>query len=741
MRTLTLASLSLGSILLATASPAYAICGDGVLEAGEACDDGNTVSDDGCGYACYAEAGYTCPTPDTACDEICACWLLVADDFDDNLPDLATWDYLTGFNPGAAVVDSNSALTLTNGAWVATERTLDPIAEGGLRIRATWHVGAGDEVSILTRSNLSVGSDGFPQIAGARFTASEPDDTVTLEVPGEAPQTVSLAIAPGDELWFDIRDVDLTTELFLTNWPAGGMAPGSGPAPSILLSNLTPTAALTSNYVVFANRPAGAATSYSSTLDDVQISSLNIFACQEITCPTEPAICESDIYALDTVCDDLNPATGSDVCDGLGACAGVLLTCDDGILDEGEECDDGGDNSDSEPDACRTNCTAAGCGDNVIDTGEECDDGIANSDTVPNSCRTNCRDPACGDGALDDGEACDDGNVRSFDGCSNTCSTVEDGWYCDQTPCYTICGDDTQAGLEQCDDGGLNSDTVVDACRADCRLAHCGDNVIDTDELCDYGLGNSDSLADTCRLTCVLPVCGDRVVDSDEVCDDGAQIAGDGCAADCSSWEEGWECSAEGCVPICGDGVAVGEEECDDGDLNGNLQDGCRVDCTAARCGDGIMDTDEACDDGNSENNDACLNGCVAPTCGDNYLYDFLEECDDGDLNNDTTADACRIDCTQAGCGDGVLVSDEACDDGNRASHDGCSSYCSVEEAGSSTGGSDDGTGSDDDNDNEGGGGCAATPGLGGSAGRAVPAGLLALLLIAGARRRRRVRR
>jgi cysteine-rich repeat protein len=40
-----------------------------------------------------------------------------------------------------------------------------------------------------------------------------------------------------------------------------------------------------------------------------------------------------------------------------------------------EECDDGGDNSDSEADACRTTCVEASCGDGVVDTGETCDDG------------------------------------------------------------------------------------------------------------------------------------------------------------------------------------------------------------------------------------------------------------------------------------------------------------------------------------------------------------------------------
>jgi hypothetical protein len=42
----------------------------------------------------------------------------------------------------------------------------------------------------------------------------------------------------------------------------------------------------------------------------------------------------------------------------------------------GEACDDGdGQNSNTEPDACRLDCQVAACGDGVVDAGEECDDG------------------------------------------------------------------------------------------------------------------------------------------------------------------------------------------------------------------------------------------------------------------------------------------------------------------------------------------------------------------------------
>lgn len=43
------------------------VCGNGILEGLETCDDGNAVAGDGCSDVCAIEPGYTCPTPGTAC--------------------------------------------------------------------------------------------------------------------------------------------------------------------------------------------------------------------------------------------------------------------------------------------------------------------------------------------------------------------------------------------------------------------------------------------------------------------------------------------------------------------------------------------------------------------------------------------------------------------------------------------------------------------------------------------------
>ena len=68
------ASYSLGSISV-TAAPEQA-CGDGIVGGTETCDDGNSVSLDGCSAECAIEHGYTCPIAGSACISQCGDGLL-----------------------------------------------------------------------------------------------------------------------------------------------------------------------------------------------------------------------------------------------------------------------------------------------------------------------------------------------------------------------------------------------------------------------------------------------------------------------------------------------------------------------------------------------------------------------------------------------------------------------------------------------------------------------------------------
>lgn len=94
---------------------------------------------------------------------------------------------------------------------------------------------------------------------------------------------------------------------------------------------------------------------------------------------------------------------------------GSTPMCGDGVVDEGEDCDDAG-----ESEACNVDCSASMCGDGVTNesAGEACDD--AGNSLL---CDADCTPSMCGDGtvnpiALED---CEDGNDDDFDFCSNTC--------------------------------------------------------------------------------------------------------------------------------------------------------------------------------------------------------------------------------------------------------------------------------------------------------------------------------
>ncbi len=135
-------------------------------------------------------------------------------------------------------------------------------------------------------------------------------------------------------------------------------------------------------------------------------------------------------------CDDANTAPG-DGCDTSCAvepgytCAGTpstcINTCGDGFIDMFEECDEGASNSDSLPDACRTNCQRAECGDGIIDTSETCDDGAENVN-LPDRCRFDCQLPTCGDGLKDADEECDD--RAASEGIACTACVIEPGAVC-----------------------------------------------------------------------------------------------------------------------------------------------------------------------------------------------------------------------------------------------------------------------------------------------------------------------
>ena len=368
--------------------------------------------------------------------------------------------------------------------------------------------------------------------------------------------------------------------------------------------------------------------------------------------------------------------------------------CGNGILDDDartgvhEQCDDHNTNNN---DGCSSTCVIEFCGDGVTNNHEPCDP--ADPQFGLARCNTDCTPTSCGDGKLNHaaGEQCDDGNTINGDGCSATCQfercgngVLDPEEQCDGTlglqPCNTqtclqeICGNgildnDNAAGVhEQCDDGNA---APGDGCSPTCQFEFCGDGIVSKGEACDRALTPA-----TCNLDCTLSSCGDGKLNTSaappEQCDDGGATSGDGCSASCQ-------------LEHCGNGVVDAFEECDGA---AGLQP-CSASCHQERCGNGILDRDpangisEQCDDGNTANGDGCSATCQLERCG-NGVLDPQEQCD-GTLG----LQPCNTQtCLREICGNGILDRDSAngiseqCDDANTAPGDGCSPDCHFETCG-----------------------------------------------------------
>jgi cysteine-rich repeat protein len=163
--------------------------------------------------------------------------------------------------------------------------------------------------------------------------------------------------------------------------------------------------------------------------------------------------------------------------------------CGDGVLQaaEDEVCDNGfnDDGYALSDDACGPGCSAVPyCGDGVLDPVYElCDEGSANSDTAYDGCADDCDwGPYCGDGIVAAQETCDDG----LDNTAYASSGEGCGYDCDTAP---YCGDGVRNGPEQCDLGEDNTGEYG-GCNANCSLApYCGDGEIQRSngEECDDG--------------------------------------------------------------------------------------------------------------------------------------------------------------------------------------------------------------------------------------------------------------
>ncbi|MBI2388020.1 MAG: DUF4215 domain-containing protein [Deltaproteobacteria bacterium] len=263
-------------------------------------------------------------------------------------------------------------------------------------------------------------------------------------------------------------------------------------------------------------------------------------------------------------------ATGM-ICKSGSCVVPPAVTCGNGTLDSGEECDFGAGNGAGT--GCEVTCkfscskTADTCSDgnacNGVEscqtvtvsgkTGQKCGAGAALSDC--SACGSGgvclagaCKTSTCGDGCLDTvkGEQCDFGAGNATgSGCETTCT-----FSCTKTPTDSCLDTNTCNGVESCQTvtvGGktgqkCNAGTNVTKCIAcgagvcdgagACKTSTCGDACVDTSkgEQCDPPASG------TCDALCknvVAAVCGNGVRETGEQCDDGNKLNLDGCDSSC----------------------------------------------------------------------------------------------------------------------------------------------------------------------------------------------------------------
>ncbi len=702
------------------------LCGNGDIDEGETCDDGDTLDGDGCSSQCQEEPFHECGNTILEFSEQCDDGNTANGDGCDDECSLDRPELCgnSAINPGETCDDGNHIAADGCGPTCQLEPPCD-----------------GDEdcpFPFLCQNDfcaLQCGNDQFQPDLGEQcddgnlINGDGCSDVCLLDNPELCPNTV---VDPGEEC----DDGNALAD--------DGCGPTCQDEDACNSDDDCPFGFVCGeDYCVYACGNGSVEPQLGEQCDDAN--TINGDGCSDLCLLDDAELCGNNAINPGEECDDGNRESG----DGCGP----FCQYEDPCVNQGD-CSDGY--------VCEDDLCQLACGNGTVqhDLGEQCDDG----NVVPgDGCSDFCKleGSLCGNTVLEpqEGEQCDDGNTIWDDGCDGECQL--------ENP--QLCGNTIVNPGEQCDDGNV---VPGDGCDQHCQrdLDHCGNNLIEPefDEQCDDGNLNA---SDGCGITCKLDdpeLCGNTIENPGETCDDGNRISGDGCNEFCqdeellcgnASVEPGEQCDQypsdrprtcsyectncenppscpaapanchyvyeeedigpNGCPLTCGailcvDPTPCGNtvyepaigEECEDGNkVNG---DGCSSTCTLenpALCGNNVQNPGEECDDGNTEAADGCdatcqieppcgpANSCPSPLvcensfctylCGNGSL-DGIEQCDDGNVQN---GDGCSSICIFTDppgnnnlCGNGVTEQQlgEQCDDGNTSNEDECNNACEI---------------------------------------------------------------
>jgi cysteine-rich repeat protein len=229
-------------------------------------------------------------------------------------------------------------------------------------------------------------------------------------------------------------------------------------------------------------------------------------------------------------------------------------------------------------------CTPA-CGNGIVEPGEDCDDGnLAGGDCCDAGCRFEAADTACPEAPCAVGRSCDGQGLCG----GGTLRSCDDGNLCTDDACDARSGCVHVFNAAPCDDG--DACTANDACAngvcTGSAAAACDDGNPCTDDGCDPAHGCThtpntaactDGNACTTGDACLNGAC---VPGGPRTCDDGNPCTVDGCvpATGCTATavedgtacpDDGSACTADRCIagacahPSAVDCTALGDADCD----------------------------------------------------------------------------------------------------------------------------------------------------------------------------------